>query len=362
MSLALKLARRALGRTSPNPAVGAVLVKNGRVVGEGYHRAAGEPHAEVEAIRAAGSEAKDAELFVTLEPCNHHGRTPPCTEAILEAGIKTVWYGMDDPNPGVRGGGAITLREAGVRVVGHVAEKRCRRINEVYVTNVTQRRPFVFLKLAMSLDGRIATKTGHSQWITSDESRRKVHRLRDRVSAIMVGVNTVLADNPLLTTRLPERIGRDPIRIVADSKLRTPPDAAIFNPRSSASVILATTKEPPADRKTSLEKRGAKVIRTMGTDKVDLVDLLSNLFRIGVTSLLIEGGAELAWSALESRLVDRCMFFYAPIIIGGVSAPTGIAGRGINRLDEAPRLVDVKSFRLGPDILLDGRVLYPGKD
>ncbi len=180
MSMALKLARRALGRTSPNPAVGAVLVKDGRVVGEGYHHAAGEPHAEVEAIRAAGSDARGAELFVTLEPCNHHGRTPPCTEAILEAGIKAVYYGMDDPNPGVRGGGANTLRENGVEVWGHVAENRCRRINEIYVTNVTMRRPFVFLKLAMSLDGRIATRTGDSQWITSEQSRQKVHRLRDK--------------------------------------------------------------------------------------------------------------------------------------------------------------------------------------
>ena len=362
MSHALRLARRALGRTSPNPAVGAVLVKNGTVVGEGYHRAAGEPHAEVEAIRSAGSDAKGAELFVTLEPCNHHGRTPPCTQAILEAGIKRVWYGMDDPNPIVTGGGAKTLRAAGVEVVGQVAEKRCRRTNEVYVTNVTQRRPFVFLKLAMSLDGRIATRAGHSQWLTSEESRLKVHRLRDKVSAIMVGINTLLADNPSLTTRLPHKRGRDPIRIVADSSLRTPLDAAIFNSSSSCGVIVATRKDPPADRRSKLEQSGAKVIRTSGTEQVDIADLLYRLYRIGVTSLLIEGGAELAWSALHARVVDRCMFFYAPIIIGGTSAPSGVEGKGINRLDEAPRLVDVRSFRLGPDILLDGRVVYPESD
>ena len=226
MSLAVRLARRRLGRTTPNPEVGAVLVKDGRVVGQGYHRAAGEPHAEVEAIRAAGPHARGAELFVTLEPCNHHGRTPPCTDAIREAGIRKVWYGVDDPNPGVRGGGANTLREAGIEVVGHVHEKGCRRTNEVYLTNVTLRRPFVYLKLAMSLDGRIATRTGDSQWITSEKSRRRVHRLRDRVSAIAVGIGTVIADNPSLTTRLPRGRGHDPVRIVLDSNLellRMPP-------------------------------------------------------------------------------------------------------------------------------------------
>ncbi|MBI4962075.1 MAG: bifunctional diaminohydroxyphosphoribosylaminopyrimidine deaminase/5-amino-6-(5-phosphoribosylamino)uracil reductase RibD [Desulfomonile tiedjei] len=359
MALALRLARRRLGRTSPNPVVGAVLVKDGRVVGEGYHRAAGEPHAEVEAIRAAGSEAKGSELFVTLEPCNHHGRTPPCTEAILEAGIKKVWYGMDDPNPGVRGGGAKTLRTAGVEVVGHVLENRCHRANEVYVTNVTQRRPFVFLKLAMSLDGRIATRTGHSRWITSAASREKVHRLRDRVSAIMVGVQTVLADNPMLTTRLPRGGGHDPIRVIADSSLRTPLDAAIFNPDSTSGVIIATRKDPPPGPKSNLEKHGARVLPTSGSKQVDLSDLLLRLYRIGITSVLIEGGAQLAWGALSARVVDRCLFFYAPIIIGGETAPSGVGGAGIKTLNEAPRLSDVEFRRIGPDMLLNGRVSYP---
>jgi diaminohydroxyphosphoribosylaminopyrimidine deaminase/5-amino-6-(5-phosphoribosylamino)uracil reductase len=358
MALALQLARRGVGRTSPNPVVGAVLVKQGKVVGKGYHRAAGEPHAEVEAIRSAGSEARGAELFVTLEPCNHHGRTPPCTEAILEAGIARVWYGMDDLNPGVRGGGARTLRDAGVDVIGHVIENRCRQINEVYLTNVTLHRPFVFLKLAMSLDGRIATKTGHSRWITCEASRRKVHRLRDRVSAIMVGVETVIADDPALTTRLPNGRGRDPIRIVVDSSLRTPPNAAIFNPDSSAGVIIATRKDPPLDHKSNLEQQGAKVLRTKGTKQVDLTDLLSRLYGIGVTSVLIEGGATLAWGALNVGLVDRCLFFYAPIIVGGTDARPGIGGTGISRLEEAPRLVTVKAFRVGSDVMLDGRVLY----
>jgi diaminohydroxyphosphoribosylaminopyrimidine deaminase/5-amino-6-(5-phosphoribosylamino)uracil reductase len=359
MSFALELARRAIGRTSPNPMVGAVIVKDGRVVGVGYHRAAGKAHAEVEAIRNAGSQTYGAELFVTLEPCNHHGRTPPCTEAIREAGIRRVWYGMDDPNPGVLGGGAKTLTEAGIAVVGHVLEQRCRRQNEVYLTNVRLRRPFVFLKLAMSLDGRIATRTGQSQWITSEQSRAKVHRLRDRVSAVMVGIGTVMADNPSLTTRLPRGRGKDAIRIVVDSRLRTPPDAAIFSSSSRSGVIVATTRKPPDDRRVSLEKRGAKVVRTTGTDSVDLANLLSHLYGTGITSILIEGGGGLAWGALKARIVDRCLFFYAPIIIGGESAPSGVEGMGITRLEEAPQLVDVRTSRIGPDILIEGRVLYP---
>lgn len=362
MGLALKLARRALGRTAPNPAVGAVIVKDGRVVGKGYHRAAGEPHAEVEAIRAAGSDAKGSDLFVTLEPCNHHGRTPPCTRAILEAGIRKVWYGTDDPNPGVRGGGARLLSASGVEVVGHVIESRCRRINEVYLTNISLRRPFIYLKLAMSLDGRIATRTGHSRWITSEASRKKVHRLRDKVSAIMVGVETVIADNPALTTRLERGKGHDPIRIVADSNLRTPPDSSIFNPDSPAGVIIATKKDPPSDRKAALEKRGAKIVRTSGAERVDLNELFSRLYSVGVTSVLIEGGAGLAWGALQAGVVDRCLFFYAPMIIGGAAAPSGVEGIGISRLEEAPRLVDVRALRVGPDILLDGRTAYPITD
>lgn len=359
MALALKLAGKAVGRTDPNPMVGAVVVKDGRVVGQGYHRAAGEPHAEVEAIRDAGETARGAELFVTLEPCNHHGRTPPCTKAILEAGIVKVWYGMADPNPDVSGGGARFLREAGLQVVGNVLEDRCERLNEVFLKNVLHKRPFVFLKLAMSLDGRIATRTGHSQWITSEASRRRVHRLRDRVSGVMVGIGTLLADDPSLTTRLPRSIGNDSVRIVADSNLRTPPDARIFNPKSPAGVIIACRKNAPPARRTQLEAQGATVVPTSGEEKVDLKDLLRQLYSLGITSVLIEGGAQLAWSSLEEKIVDRCLFFYAPLIIGGREAPAGVGGEGIDRLGQAPRLVDVETSRIGPDILVTGRTAYP---
>lgn len=361
MSRAIRMARKGLGRTSPNPMVGAVVVKNGKIVGEGFHRALGEPHAEVDAIRAAGNLTKGAELFVTLEPCNHYGRTPPCTQAIIAAGIKKVYYGIDDPNPSVIGGGADFLRKAGIDVVGKVLENRCRSLNEMYLTNVTFKRPFVYLKLAMSLDGRIATRTGHSQWITSEESRMRVHRLRDRVSAVMVGIQTILADNPFLTTRLKDREGRDPVRIVADSNLRTPLEANIFNKMSPSSVIIATRKSPPSRLKARLEKKGCKVIETSNPDRVDLRDLVKSLYQLGITSLLVEGGAGLAWGALEAQIVDRCMFFYAPIIIGGKSAPGGISGTGIERLEQAPRLVEMRSSRIGPDILVEGRVLYPGE-
>lgn len=362
MALALKLAGKAVGRTDPNPMVGAIVVKDGRVIGQGYHRAAGSPHAEVEALRDAGESAQGAELFVTLEPCNHHGRTPPCTKAILEAGIAKVWYGMADPNPDVSGGGAHFLRQSGLHVVGNILEDRCRKLNEVFLTNVVRQRPFTFLKLAMSLDGRIATRTGHSQWITSDASRRRVHRLRDRVSGIMVGIGTLLADDPSLTTRLPRGIGHDPVRIVADSNLRTPPNSQIFNPRSPAGVIIACKEDPPSERKRQLEAQGATVVPTSGNQRVDLNDLVEKLYHLGITSVLIEGGAQLAWSALKEKIVDRCLFFYAPLIIGGREAPAGVGGEGIDRLGQAPRLVDVETSRIGPDLLVTGRTDYSGSD
>jgi diaminohydroxyphosphoribosylaminopyrimidine deaminase/5-amino-6-(5-phosphoribosylamino)uracil reductase len=342
--------------------VGAVLVKRGKIVGQGYHHEPGRPHAEVEAISDARGDADGSDLFVTLEPCNHRGRTPPCTRAIMEAGIKRVWYGMTDPNPDVAGGGLETLRKVGIEVSGPVLEDRCRGLNEIFITNVTERRPFVFLKLAMSLDGRIATRTGHSQWITSEASRRRVHKLRDRVSAIMAGIGTILADNPALTTRIPGRRGRDPLRIVADSRLRTPPDAAVINPASPAGLVIGCRKEPPAGRRKRLEEPGVEIIATKGTRRTDLKELLYGVYTRGVTSVLIEGGATLAEAALKARLVDRCLFFYAPMIIGGKDAPGGVGGTGAARLEQAPRLEGVETSRVGPDILVTGRVLYPDLD
>jgi diaminohydroxyphosphoribosylaminopyrimidine deaminase / 5-amino-6-(5-phosphoribosylamino)uracil reductase len=358
MAHALRLARKGLGRTDPNPMVGAVVVNRGHVVGQGFHRAVGKPHAEVEAIRDARENARGAELFVTLEPCNHYGRTPPCTEAIREAGIGTVWYGMKDPNPGVSGGGADTLKDMGIRVIGGLFERRCRRLNEVFLTNVTDRRPFVYLKLGMSLDGRIATRTGHSQWITSEQSRAQVHRLRDRVSGVMVGIGTVLADNPSLTTRLPRGRGVDAIRIIADSSLRTPPESKVVKSDSSERVIIACRKSPPGRPRKRLEEAGAIVLPTSSPRSVDLSDVLSGLYEEGITSLLLEGGARLAWGGLEAGLVDRCIFYYSPMIIGGDGAKSGVGGKGIDQLLEAPRLRELETTRVGTDIRVSGLVSY----
>lgn len=359
MTEALNLARKGWGRTGPNPMVGAVIVRRGTIVGVGYHKAAGEPHAEVEALNAAGALAHDADLYVNLEPCNHFGRTPPCTRALIEARIARVIYGADDPNPGVEGGGAEALRKAGVQVVGGVLAEECRTLNEVFFTHIVLKRPFVYLKLAMTLDGRIATRRGESKWITSEESRDRVHRLRDSVSAVMVGIGTLVADDPALTVRLPIGEGRNPIRVVADSRLKTPLAAEIFNPSSPGSVIIACAANPPTRKRAALEAKGATVIPTIGKPRVDLVDLCGRLYEAGVTSLLVEGGADLAWGCLEARIVDRCLFFYAPLMVGGANSRPGIAGLGAGRLDEAPRLTDVITGESGPDLFVTGRVAYP---
>jgi diaminohydroxyphosphoribosylaminopyrimidine deaminase/5-amino-6-(5-phosphoribosylamino)uracil reductase len=357
MARALILARRGLGKTEPNPMVGAVIVKSGVIVGEGYHHAAGKPHAEIEAIRSAGNEAQGADMFVTLEPCNHHGRTPPCTHAIIRSGLKSVSFGMKDPNPSVEGGGAEFLRSQGVEVFGPVLESRCQRLNEVFITNVALHRPFVYLKLAMSLDGKIATRTGQSKWITCEASRKRAHQLRNQVSAVMVGIGTVVADDPSLTTRLPNRKGRDPIRVIVDSSLRTPHKAKIFQQDSEADTIIACRKEPPPDKSARLIRAGATIVRTKDSERVDLNDLMSQLYESGITSILLEGGATLAWSALHARIVDRCLFFYAPMVIGGKDAPPGVGGMGVENLIDAVRLSDIEIKRIDQDLLVTGRVL-----
>jgi diaminohydroxyphosphoribosylaminopyrimidine deaminase / 5-amino-6-(5-phosphoribosylamino)uracil reductase len=359
MAEALALARKGWGRTEPNPMVGAVVVKRGAIVGRGYHKAAGESHAEVEALKEAGDRARNADLYVNLEPCNHFGRTPPCTHAVIEAGISRVIYGSEDPNPGVEGGGAEALRKAGLAVRGGILVEECSTLNEVFFTHIALRRPFVYLKLAMTLDGRIATRRGKSQWITSEESRNRVHRLRDAVCAVMVGVGTVIADDPALTTRLPRGDGRNPTRIVADSHLKTPLAAEFLNTSAPGKVIIACAANPPARKRMALEAKGATVIPTGDKHRVNLVELCDRLYEAEVTSLLVEGGAELAWGALEARIVDRCLFFYGPMMVGGTKALSGIGGLGVGNLEEAPRLEEVVTSEVGPDVLITGRVAYP---
>jgi diaminohydroxyphosphoribosylaminopyrimidine deaminase/5-amino-6-(5-phosphoribosylamino)uracil reductase len=356
MQRALELARKGEGRTRPNPPVGAVVVREGDVVGEGFHPKAGEPHAEIFALRQAGEAARGADLYVTLEPCCHQGRTGPCTEAVLAAGIARVFVGTADPNPKVAGRGIERLRQAGLEVRIGVREAECRRLIAPFAKHVTTALPFVVLKSAVSLDGRTATVTGDSRWITGEESREEVHRLRDRLDAVMVGVGTVLRDDPRLTTRLPEG-GRDPLRIVVDSRLRLPEEAAVLNLESATPTIIATTPEGPEAKAARLEARGAQVLRVAGREgRVDLRELMRRLGEQGVQSVLLEGGSVLNAAALEAGIIDRVMIFVAPMLVGGSDAPGIFAGRGVAKIAEALRLVDVRVRRFGDDVLIEGEV------
>ncbi|AEG14827.1 riboflavin biosynthesis protein RibD [Desulfofundulus kuznetsovii DSM 6115] len=363
MQMALDLARRALGRTSPNPMVGAVLVKDGQVIGRGYHARAGTPHAEIHALNEAGEQAAGATLYVTLEPCCHRGRTGPCTEAILDAGVKRVVAAMTDPNPLVAGRGLERLRQAGVEVTVGVMEEEARKLNEVFVKYITTRRPFVVLKAAMSLDGKIATRTGESRWITGPRARLAVHRLRDRYDAILVGVNTVLKDNPSLTTRISGENGKDPVRIIVDSLARTPPDARVITQQSPAPTIVAVTERAPVQNLRRLEEAGAQVLVVPGPGlRVDLEVLMKELARREITSVLVEGGGEIHASFLKSRLVDKVVWFISPLIIGGRQAPGPVGGEGPARLAEAVRLKDVSLTRYGGDFCVEGYVDGGGED
>jgi diaminohydroxyphosphoribosylaminopyrimidine deaminase/5-amino-6-(5-phosphoribosylamino)uracil reductase len=357
MRLALKEAAKGRGRTSPNPLVGAVVVKNGRLVAKGWHRAAGRPHAEVIALAAAGSGAKGATLYVTLEPCHHQGRTPPCTRAVLEAGISRVVMGMADPNPRVKGGGARFLKGKGLTVIGGVLEDDCREINRFWLKWVTTGRPYAVLKLAASLDGKTATARGQSKWITSEASRRKVHRLRAEVDAVMVGRGTMLADDPGLDVRPAKRFGPRPRPVVADSFLKTPSAARIFSRHRPGWPIIAGRESAPAARRRALERAGAEVLSLpAGPDgRVDLPSLWDELGRREITSVLIEGGSELAAAVCSAGLVDEMVLFMAPMLIGGQKAPGMLGGPGIARLAEHLPL-SVKSVRrVGGDLMIVAR-------
>ncbi len=355
MRRALELGARAEGRTRPNPAVGAVVVADQQIVGEGYHPAAGEPHAEVFALQAAANRAVGADLYVTLEPCSHHGRTGPCTEAIIAAGIKRVFVGTQDPNPQVAGSGIQSLQQAGIQVEVGLCETECRRLIAPFAKHVTTGLPFVILKSAVTLDGQTATSTGDSHWISNSHSREEVHRLRDRVDAIMVGIGTVLNDDPKLTTRLPG--GRDALRIIVDSQLRTPPQAALLHLNSSADTLVAYLATAPSSHINSLSKSGAVLMETAELDgRVDLHDLLAQLGRRGVQSILLEGGAQLNAAFLKAGLIDRVMVFVAPKIIGGSSGYGIFAGEGVARLADALPLHDIRFRQFGDDVLIEGEV------
>jgi diaminohydroxyphosphoribosylaminopyrimidine deaminase/5-amino-6-(5-phosphoribosylamino)uracil reductase len=354
MRQALALAARARGRTSPNPMVGCVVVKDGQLIGRGYHEKAGAPHAEVVALQEAGAAAAGATLYVSLEPCCHYGRTPPCTQAIIAAGVRRVVAAMRDPNPLVSGRGAEELRQAGIAVTLGVLAEEASTLNEAFIKYIATKRPFVFLKVAASLDGKIATASGESRWITGERARLLVHQLRDRVDAVMVGINTVLRDDPLLTTRLPG--GKDPIRIVVDSRLRIPLEAKVLAASPTAPTIVATTEAAPPHKRQQLEARGVRVLVLGGGPRVPLAALMERLAAQQVTSLLLEGGGELHDAALRAGIVDKVLYFIAPKLIGGRCAPMAIAGEGCARLAEAIALERVRVRRVGDDLLIEGYV------
>jgi len=348
--MACRLALKAAGRTSPNPMVGAVLVRGRKVVGTGFHQIAGRDHAEIIALKRAGAKARGATLYINLEPCSHQGRTPPCTRSLIRAGIKEVIAGMTDPNPLVAGRGFQQLRRAGILVRVGLLEAECRSLNEAFVKYITQQRAFVTLKLAASLDGRIASMTGDARWISSADSRNAVHRLRNQVDAVLVGVGTALADDPQLTCRIPG--GRNPWRIILDSRLRIPSGAQILHQRDPEKTIVVTGDQVTAKKIRFLEAQGARVWRfRLRKGKIPWGPLLSKLASVGITSVLIEGGATVAASAIKEKIVDKILFFYAAKILGGDGRGM-IGDLGIRSVGKAipVRRLDVK--KSGSDLLV----------
>lgn len=362
MGRALELAKKGWGSTSPNPMVGAVIVKDGRIIGEGYHRRRGEAHAEVNALDSAVESVEGATLYVNLEPCSHYGKTPPCTRAIIRAGIKKVVVSMVDPNPRVAGKGINELRQAGIQVEVGLLEEEARKLNEVFIKYITTPYPFVIQKSAVTLDGKTATVSGDSRWITGEPAREYVHRLRSKMAAIMVGIGTVLKDNPRLTVRLEGETGKDPHRVIVDSAGRIPVDSNVITVQSNAKTIVATTSRMPADKEKQLVERGVEVIRADGSDgRVDLERLMRILHGQEIDGVLLEGGGTLNYSMHCLGLVDKILYFIAPKIIGGKVAPTSVDGAGLPKLASAVRLERVSTVFVGNDLLVEAYVGKEGK-
>ena len=358
MKQALSLAKLALGQVSPNPAVGAVVVKDGEVVGQGYTQPPGSWHAEIMALKQAGEKARGGVMYVTLEPCCHHGRTPPCTKAVIEAGISEVHLAMIDPNPLVSGRGEEELEREGIKTYVGEHEKEAREINEAYIKFITTGMPFVTAKFAGSLDGKIATKSGDSEWISGDEARKYVHYLRYTTDAIMAGANTVIADNPRLTCRYAGRGGearKQPLRVIVDGKGRTPAAAQIFTETGKVLVALGKSVEP--ERKKAFTQVGAELLELPSEEGlVDLERLLRALGDRGITSVLVEGGGILFGSLFDRGLVDKVIAFVAPIIIGGKEAKTAVAGDGVEKVIDAAKLERVRVEKFGEDLMISGYI------
>ena len=357
MNLALELAKSGLGNTSPNPAVGAVIVKNNRIVGQGYHKKAGGPHAEIFALRQARGKTKGATLYVTLEPCSHFGKTPPCTKEIIESRIKNIFVSMVDPNPLNNGRGIRELRNKGIKVKVGLLRDEAEKLNEAFIKLVTKKTPLVTVKIAQSLDGKIATYTGNSKWISGAKSRNYVQRLRAQNDAIMVGINTVLKDNPRLTYRGPILRKNRPIKIVLDPYLKIPLEAKILSESLTIPTIIATSRKAPLTKVKILEDMGIIVMKIEGKNSlISLKSLMKKLAQLEITSLLIEGGGETIASAFQEKIVDKVLFFLAPKIIGGRTAITSCEGEGIDRINKAIKLEKMEVKRIGQDLLIEAQV------
>ncbi len=356
MERAIELAKKGAGYVSTNPMVGAVIVKNGSIIGEGYHKGYGLAHAEVNAFENCRESPVGAEMYVTLEPCSHYGKTPPCAERIVKEGIAKVYVGTLDTNPKVSGKGIEILRNAGIEVITGVMEKECRDINPIFFKYIEQRMPYVVLKSAMTLDGKIASYTGDSKWVTREDSRRAVQTMRHQLKGIMAGIGTVLADDPFLNCRIEG--GIDPIKIIVDSRLRIPLEANVLK----GECIIATAEGCPESKKEQLIKMGVTVIETKGREHVDLKELMKRLGEMKIDSILLEGGGTLNSSMLSAGLVDKAVFFIAPKIIGGENAKTPVEGKGIRLMRNALPLENTVFKKIGEDIMIYGDVSYVHRD
>lgn len=347
MDLAINVARAGVGQTSPNPVVGAVVVNDNRVVGIGAHLKAGEPHAEVHAIRMAGEKAENSTIYVTLEPCSHYGKTPPCAELLINSKVKRVVIATTDPNPLVAGKGIKLLKDAGIDVEVGVRKEEADALNKVFYHTMLSKLPFVTLKAAISLDGKIATVTGESKWITGDVARLDVHKLRHQHDAILVGVGTVIADNPSLTTRLPNG-GKNPIRVILDTHLRTPIDSRIVTDGEAETIIIVNNQVE--DTKVNLfQEKGIKIL-SLETEKIVIHDVLTLLSKHGITSVFVEGGSEVNGSFVKEKAVNQVITYIAPKIIGGSKAPSSIGGSGFEQMSEVLQLSIQSVEQLGDDI------------
>jgi diaminohydroxyphosphoribosylaminopyrimidine deaminase/5-amino-6-(5-phosphoribosylamino)uracil reductase len=357
MKRAIELSKKGIGYTNSNPLVGAVIVKDGKVIGEGLHEYYGGNHAEVNAILSATESVYGATMYVTLEPCSHYGKTPPCADRLVKEGISEVIVGMIDPNPEVAGRGISILEENGIKVVTGILKEEIEELNEVFIKYITKNEPFCWLKYAMTLDGKIASYTGDSRWITNEKSRAYVHEIRHRAMGIMVGIGTVIADDPMLNTRLAKKEGKDPVRIIVDSKCRIPSEAKVLNNDSDMKTIVVVTTEAKESDMNRVQRKGAEIIvASAKKGKVDIEYLFKRLGKMGIDSILIEGGGELSFSALEAGVVDKVLAFVAPKLIGGKDAATPVGGKGIEYMRDALELSDIKINMFEEDIMIEGKL------